>query len=187
MNLETEKWIREHPAHALDTMSRRLDRAVPAIRDVRDHLLEQLEAVSVVRAQTLTAGHSNGEPSNPPLAIIQQTDALTRMLGDILDGICTMWVCVDMLDTDCRRALGMRAPATLVTDDDPDPQAPRCIGDDTAEGASCWNIPSPRRLADGTPVEDGRCHECGPRHDAMRRAASDARRLRRHMQTLGET
>lgn len=189
MNQEREQWIREHPAYALDTLSRRLERAAKAIPEVVEHLIEQRAAISLLNAQALDASqtHSGAIP-NPTLQLVERYDQFNNRLDAILDGIITAWVCVDMLDTDSRKALGMRAPVHFdTTDTDPDYRpAPRCIGDNTADGAVCWNIPSPRRDAGGTVVDDGRCLECGPRHDRFKMLAEQARRIRRQQSKLGE-
>lgn len=188
MDAEREKWIRAHPAWALDTLSRRLERSARSMSDICQHLIEQRATISTLTAKGHAASSGAGSDiSNPTLKLVERYDQYDRQLAAILDGIVTAWVCVDMLDTDSRQALGMHAPATTRTDTDPDwKTAPRCIGDNTPDGAICWNIPSARRLLGGTEVDDGRCHECGPRHDALRRAASDARRMRRHHETLGQ-
>jgi hypothetical protein len=187
MNDDREQWIRDHPARALDTLSRRLERAANAMPAVVEHLIEQRASISILNAHPTDSSAAHGSDiSNPTLALVTRYDEFSRQQTAIVDGIITAWVCVDMLDTECRNALGMRAPSTetVPTPDEPDYRpAPRCIGDNTADGAVCWNIPSPRRI-DGTEIDDGRCHECGPRHDAIRRAASDARRLRRQVESL---
>lgn len=187
MDAEREQWIRAHPAYALDNLSRRLERAARAIPGVSEHLIEQRAAISVLIAKGHGDNPAGGDISDPTLHLVERYDQFGRQLDAILDGIVTAWVCVDMLDGDSRDALGMRAPATIARNTDPDhTPSPRCIGDNTPDGAACWNIPVPRRLAGGTEVDDGRCHECGPRHDAHRRAASDARRMRRHHESLGQ-
>lgn len=164
------------PTRACDTAARRLDRAVTVIPGVLDHLDEQRSHISTLAAARAdSTGGQRGTHADPPARVYLVIDQIDRKRGRITDAIQSIWIAIDNLDDACRDALGHR-----VTSDDLDESKPRCIGDGTAEGANCWNIPSERRDPGGRHIDDGRCHVCGPRIDARKRAEADARRLRRH-------
>lgn len=164
---------------ALDTLSHRIDRAANIVPEVLDHLGEQRAAVIVLSAQTIDGSPpARGSHADPTLRVALELDLLDYHRRAVDDAIATLNTCVNMLDDACRTALAARAPSSL---DDSTPPAerapvPRCIGDDTPAGATCEQIPVPRtNLHTNSRVDDGRCLDCGPRHDAAMAQAEAAR------------
>jgi hypothetical protein len=168
----------------LDIYSHRLNRAADVVPEVLDHLDEQRAIIGPLDQGSEIRGGS-GTHGDPVLRTVMALDGGEYHRRCIYDALQTLGVCIDMLDDACRKAIGYRAGQRSPNEQAQDNAKPRCIGDGTPTGATCWNIPSARRTPDGASVDDGRCHECGPRHDRVRRAASDARRLRRHQEQLG--
>lgn len=160
-----------------DILSRRLERAASILPEIREHIYEQRSHVRILGAPSTDQGRQVGTHSDPTARAVAELNHWD-WLNDCIDiqlGVINK--ALDILDTHCRDILGRRQP-----DDDAD--KPRCIGDTTAEGADCWNVPAPRRDPSGMQIDDGRCITCGHRYDARKRAAADARRMRRHINGL---
>ena len=162
-----------------DNLARRLERAAKIIPEIRQHIDEQRRLVPHITAQATdsSGGSGGGTHSDPTGRTMMELDRLHRLAGNIDDAVTILGIGVNVLESACRMALGHRTP--LGAED-----KPRCIGDNTPEGASCWNIPSPRRSAKSETIDDGRCHTCGPRYDTRKRLESDARRHRRHAEPI---
>jgi hypothetical protein len=149
----------------------RLERAAHSVPQVLDHLDRQAATAhtkTTPEISTSTSGHSD-----PTLTTVLALEAVNQRRGRIHDAIASVRVAIDLLDTVCREAYRMAEEEQV---------KPRCIGDGTPAGATCWNIPTDRAdpTYEGRRIDDGRCHECGPRWDQRRRAEADARRQRRH-------
>lgn len=163
-----------------DILSRRLERASVVLPDIRDHIAEQRDSVRIIGSATADPGRQSGTHSDPAARAVAERDHWDCLDGYIDIQLGVIEAALNILDTHCRDVLGRRH-----TDDD-DPDKPRCIGDNTAEGEDCWRVPAPRRNAAGMQIDDGRCITCGHRYDARKRAEADARRFRRHINKLGE-
>lgn len=156
-----------------DRAAHRLERAAEIIPELFDHLDKQRHNVTALRSPG--DGPRGSGHADPTAITALVLDGVERRRCRITDAVDMVHRAIDELDDACRDALGHR-----VTADDLDEARPRCIGDGGPEGATCWNIPSDRRTASGQTIDDGRCHVCGPRHDARKAEASNARRARRY-------
>ena len=170
----------------LELGARRLETASVGVSSVLDHLNEQACLVPVIRAASYDSStRSKGDHPDPTLNTVSALDVIAGHRTTILDAIATLGVCIDMLDTACRDALGYR---THIPANDTDPawdSTPKrlCIGLPDALEA-CNHYPDERDIGGRT---DGRCVTCGPAYDrlqaqreAERAADTHARRLRRH-------
>jgi hypothetical protein len=163
----------------LDNLAHRLDRAANIVPEVLDHLDEQRANVTPIQAQDTRGNiHIIGAVSNPTLATVQQLDSIEYRRREIHDHIATLELAVKLLEQACRRALAYRAGQSD-SDDAHLADEPRCI--------SCNQIPTLRTSRDGLTIDDGRCLDCGQRHDrdeaeriAQRRIDADSRRARRY-------
>lgn len=164
----------------IDTASDRLYRASPAVIAALDHLDRQRALVPAIgSSRTDGAGSSKGGHSDRTLAITVRLDGIDYGRRTIVDAIATVELATDVLDQAVRDAYKINEQGEATIED----SKPRCIGDNSAEGATCWNIPSPRRNPHGLEIDDGRCVDCGPRYDALaaqrRSQIEQNRRLRR--------
>lgn len=151
----------------LDIYSHRLNRAADVVPEVLDHLDEQRAIIGPLDQGSEIRGGS-GTHGDPVLRTVMALDGGEYHRRCIYDALQTLGVCIDMLDDACRKAIGYRAGQRSPLEQAQDNAKPRCIGDGTPTGATCWNIPSERRNPIGATVDDGRCHECGPRYDRAR-------------------
>jgi hypothetical protein len=145
---------------ALDLLAHRLDRAANIVSEVLDHLDEQRANVPAISAQDTSRGtRTLSAISNPTLAAVQQLDSIEYRRREIHDHIATLELAVKLLEQACRRALAYRAGQS---DNDWEQLAgePRCI--------ECNQIPTLRTSRDGLTIDDGRCLDCGARHDRER-------------------
>ena len=155
-------------------LSDRLYRASNTIPGIEDHLDEQRALIGIVGAAKTDGSHgSKGDHGDPTARALLELDKVETKRAAIRDALASINIGINLLDDACRHALGHQARREP-TDDE---AKPRCIGDNTAAGASCWQIPAERRdHATNQTVDDGRCLDCGTRYDE--RKAKDAKRKR---------
>jgi hypothetical protein len=155
----------------------RLYRAAGVIPSIEDHLGEQRSLVITLSAsRTDSSGGSKSGHSDPAARVTLELAEIDNHRTAIRDALATANIAINLLDEACRDALGHQARR-----DPKDTESkPRCIGDNTAAGATCWQIPAPRRdHGSNQTVDDGRCLDCGQRVDERRRAKAEHERKTR--------
>ena len=92
-------------------LAARLDRAAEIVPSIRAHLDEQrrhLITISVGQGGTRTGDHAD-----PTLRAVMELERLRYWEGVIDDALMSIEVGVNLLDAECRNALGHRAPSEL--------------------------------------------------------------------------
>lgn len=158
-------------------LSDRLYRAATTIPSIQDHLSEQRALVGVISAATTDGSHgSKGDHSDPTARALVSLAKIDGKGQAITDALASINVGINLLDEACRDALGHQARR----EPDDAEAKPRCIGDNTAAGATCWQIPAERRdHRTNQTIDDGRCLDCGARHDDRKARKAESERKRR--------
>jgi hypothetical protein len=117
--------VTNHRDRTLDTLSHRINRAATIVPQVLEHLNEQRALVVALAANDPSSGsHGSGDHADPTLRAAMQLKLLDDKRETIRDAVQTLAVCVDMLDKDCRTALGMRGADPVI---DATPQCTRDV------------------------------------------------------------
>lgn len=158
-----------------EQLANRLHRNATTIPNIQDHLNEQRAHITTIAATKTDGSHSTkGDISDPTQRTALELDRIDNHQRAINDALASIEIGINLLDEACRAALGHH------TRTDSHEPRPRCIGDNTAAGANCWQIPATRRNPANQTVDDGRCLDCGTRHDERLRTKATTERKRRH-------
>ncbi len=162
----------------LDNLAHRLDRAASIIPDVLDHLDEQRAQISNLAAQDTSRGYSTASTiSDPTQNTVQQLFRVNYRRDEIRDNIATLELAVRLLEQSARRALSFRAS----DDHDHELDSERDL---LVQCIECEQIRTLRTSpVTGLTIDDGRCLDCGARHDTAskkRREHADAQRARKY-------
>lgn len=162
----------------LATLRDRLDRAATAQPNVDEHCNEQRNLVGyIASSRTDSTGGHTSDHSDQPARVTLELDKVNYKHQTTLHLIDRVKDIIDLLETAQGAALGHRARREPA---DPQQAAPRCIGDNTAAGATCWQIPIERRDHNtNQTINDGLCIDCGRRSDERRRRDAERKRLAR--------
>jgi hypothetical protein len=159
-------------------LSDRLYRASTTIPSIQDHLGEQRALVGIISAATTDGSHgSKGDHSDPTARALVDLVKIEGKGQAITDALASINIGINLLDEACRDALGYQARREPADDEE---AKPRCIGDNTAAGAACWQIPAERRdHRTNQTIDDGRCLDCGTRYDERKARKAESERKRR--------
>lgn len=158
-----------------DQLAARLDHAATILPTIRAHLREQRQHVAVLSATVTDTSPGGGGHSDPTLRVVMALERISYREGVIDDALASINVGINLLDAECRNALGHRAPSTLET----------CHGGNPSTwGSDTCGRHVGYRLGDDASVHldpDGLCDEhriAKTAHDA-RADSSNQRRQRR--------
>lgn len=162
----------------LDIARRRLERAERVVTDCLDHLSEQQALIPTLRGTSYDETRGSHSIPDPTAGTVVALDRVSYLRLGISDAIATINTAINVLESACTDALRYRATVAA----EPDRTEERCIGDNTAIGAACTQIPTERPDGHGGRINDGRCLDCGVRYDqrlADDRAERDAAKAAR--------